>query len=95
MTLQKQLEYIHREFLVDTQWVEDQLNDRKASIAEVDNDLKTNCELSSLRNRESVVLIRSANAGTRLLNSSIKLTTENIILSTTDMRIRKQTLHQL
>jgi len=33
--------------------------------------------------------------GTRLLNSSIKLTTENIILSTTDMRIRKQTLHQL
>jgi hypothetical protein len=95
MTLQKQLEYIHREFLVDTQWVEDQLNDRKASIAEVDNDLKTNCELSSLRNRESVVLIRSANSGTRLLNSSIKLTTENIILSTTDMRIRKQTLHQL
>jgi hypothetical protein len=36
MTLQKQLEYIHQEFLADTQWVEDELNDPKASIAEVD-----------------------------------------------------------
>jgi hypothetical protein len=52
MTLQ--LEYIQWEFLVDTQWVEDQLNDRKDSIAEVDNDPKTNYELSGLKNRESV-----------------------------------------
>jgi hypothetical protein len=38
MTLQKQLEYIHREFLVDTQWVEDELKDPKTSIAEIDYD---------------------------------------------------------
>jgi hypothetical protein len=54
MTLQKQLQYTHREFLVDTQWVEDQPNDRKASTVEVDNDRKTNYELDSLKNRESV-----------------------------------------
>ena len=38
MTLQKQLEYIHREFLVDTQRVEDELKDPKTRIAEVDYD---------------------------------------------------------
>ena len=29
MTLQKQLEYIHPEVLVDTQWAEDHLKDLK------------------------------------------------------------------
>jgi len=48
MTLQKQLEYIHLEFLVDRQWVEDQPNDRKASIAEVHNDRKTDYELDHI-----------------------------------------------
>jgi len=38
MTLQKQLEYIHREFLVDTQWVEAELDDPRANTAEVDYD---------------------------------------------------------
>ncbi len=38
MTLQKQLEYIYREFLADKQWVEEQLNDPKASNMEVDYD---------------------------------------------------------
>lgn len=38
MTLQKQLEYVHPEVLVDTQWVEDHLNDPKVRIAEVDYD---------------------------------------------------------
>ena len=45
MTLQKQLEYVHPEVLVDTQWVEDHLNDPKVRIAEVDYDRKTNYEL--------------------------------------------------
>jgi thiosulfate/3-mercaptopyruvate sulfurtransferase len=42
MTLQKQLEYVHPEVLVDTRWVEDHLNDPKVRIAEVDYDRKTN-----------------------------------------------------
>ena len=45
MTLQKQLEYIHREFLVDTQWVEDP----KASIAEVDYDSDSRKEMKRER----------------------------------------------
>jgi hypothetical protein len=49
MTLQKQLEYIHREFLVDTQWVEDQLNDPKASIVEVDYDSGSRIEMEKER----------------------------------------------
>jgi 3-mercaptopyruvate sulfurtransferase SseA len=48
MTLQKQLEYTHREFLVDMQWVEDQPNDPKASIAEVHNDRMTNYEFGHI-----------------------------------------------
>ena len=45
LALQKQLEYVHPEVLVDTQWVEDHLNDPKVRIAEVDYDRKTNYEL--------------------------------------------------
>jgi thiosulfate/3-mercaptopyruvate sulfurtransferase len=48
MTLQKQLEYVHPEVLVDTQWVEDHLNDPKVRIAEVDYDRKTNYELAHI-----------------------------------------------
>jgi thiosulfate/3-mercaptopyruvate sulfurtransferase len=48
MTLQKQLEYVHPEVLVDTQWVEDHLNDPKVRIAEVDYDRKTNYELGHI-----------------------------------------------
>jgi hypothetical protein len=55
MTLQKQLEYIHREFLVDTQSVED-LNDPKASIAEVDYDSGPRKEIKKERtNRTSTI----------------------------------------
>ncbi len=49
MTLQKQLEYVHREFLVDTQWVEDHLRDPKASIAEVDYDSGSRIEMKKER----------------------------------------------
>jgi len=42
MTLQKQLEYVHPEVLVDTQWVEDHLTDRNVRIAEVDYDSSAN-----------------------------------------------------
>ena len=48
MTLQKQLEYVHPEVLVDTQWVEDHLNDPKVRIAEVDYDRKANYELGHI-----------------------------------------------
>jgi thiosulfate/3-mercaptopyruvate sulfurtransferase len=48
MTLQKQLEYVHPEVLVDTQWAEDHLKDPKVRIAEVDYDRKTNYELGHI-----------------------------------------------
>jgi thiosulfate/3-mercaptopyruvate sulfurtransferase len=48
MTLQKQLEYVHPEVLVDTQWVEGHLKDPKVRIAEVDYDRKTNYELGHI-----------------------------------------------
>ncbi len=38
MTLQRQLEYVYREVLLDTQWVEAELNDLRDSIAKVDYD---------------------------------------------------------
>ena len=44
----RQLEYVHPEVLVDTQWVEDHLNDPKIRIAEVDYDRKTNYELGHI-----------------------------------------------
>jgi hypothetical protein len=38
MTLQRQLEYVYREVLLDTQWVEAELNDPRANIAKDDYD---------------------------------------------------------
>ena len=48
MTLQKQLEYVHPEVL-DTQWTEDHLNDRKVRIAEVDYDSSSRIEMKKER----------------------------------------------
>ncbi len=45
MMLEKQLEYVYPELLVDTRWVEAELNDPKIRISEVDYDRKTNYEL--------------------------------------------------
>jgi hypothetical protein len=53
MTLQKQLQYIYREFLVDTQWVEDQLNDPKAKTAEVDYDSGPRKEIKKERTNKT------------------------------------------
>jgi hypothetical protein len=49
MTLQKQLEYVHPEVLVDTQWVEGHLNDPKVRIAEVDYDSSSRIEIKKER----------------------------------------------
>jgi hypothetical protein len=49
MTLQKQLEYVHPEVLVDTRWVEDHLNDPKVRIAEVDYDSGSRIEMKRER----------------------------------------------
>jgi hypothetical protein len=49
ITLQKQLEYVHPEVLVDTQWVEDHLNDPKVRIAEVDYDSISRIEIKKER----------------------------------------------
>ena len=47
--LQKQLEYVYREILLDTQWVEGELNDPRASIAEVDYDSSSRKEMKRER----------------------------------------------
>jgi hypothetical protein len=39
MSLQKQLEYVHPEVLVDTQWAEDHLEDRKVRIIRIQTSL--------------------------------------------------------
>src|ERR1044072_8550593 len=43
-------EYAHPEVLVDTQWVEDHLNDPHVRIAEVDYDSQTNYEIGHIPN---------------------------------------------
>ena len=48
MTLQKQLEYVHPEVLVDTQWAEDHLKDPKVRIVEVDYDSSSNYKLGHI-----------------------------------------------
>ena len=48
MTLQKQLEYVHPEALVDTQWAEDHLKDPKVRIAEVDYDSSSNYNIGHI-----------------------------------------------
>ena len=52
MTLQEQeqnqLEYVHPEVLVDTQWTEDHLTDPKVRIAEVDYDSSSNYKLGHI-----------------------------------------------
>lgn len=48
MTLQKQLEYVHPEVLVGTQWAEDHLKDPKVRIVEVDYDSSSNYKLGHI-----------------------------------------------
>lgn len=45
---QNQLEYVHPEVLVDTQWTEDHLTDPKVRIAEVDYDSSSNYKLGHI-----------------------------------------------
>ena len=42
--------YVHPEVLVDTQWVENHLEDKKVRIVEVDYDSKSNYELGHIPN---------------------------------------------
>jgi hypothetical protein len=49
MTLQKQLEYVYREVLLDTQWVEAELNDPRNSLVEVDYDSGSRKEMKRER----------------------------------------------
>ena len=53
MTLQKQLEYVHPEVLVDTQWAEDHLNDPKVRVAEVDYDSSSRIEMKKERMKKT------------------------------------------
>src|SRR5215469_1002739 len=56
MTLQKQLEYVHPVVLVDTQWVEDQLNDPKVRIAEIDYDSSSRKEMKKERVKKTFTI---------------------------------------
>ncbi len=71
MTLQKQLEYVHREFLVDTQWVEDHLRDPKASIAEVDYDSGSRIEMKKERIKKTSTVFFAIVTVTALITVSL------------------------
>ena len=71
MTLQKQLEYVHREFLVDTQSVEDHLRDPKASIAEVDYDSGSRIEMKKERLKKTSTVLFAIVTVTALITVSL------------------------
>ncbi|HET7390523.1 MAG TPA: hypothetical protein VFJ51_06845 [Nitrososphaeraceae archaeon] len=71
MTLQKKLEYVHREFLVDTQWVEDHLRDPKASIAEVDYDSGSRIEMKKERIKKTSAVLFAVVTVTALITVSL------------------------
>jgi hypothetical protein len=70
-TLQKQLEYVHRAFLVDTQWVEDHLRDPKASIAEVDYDSGSRIEMKKERIKKTSTVLFAIVTVTALITVSL------------------------
>ena len=71
MTLQKHLEYVHTEVLVDTQWVEHHLRDPKASIAEVDYDSGSRIEMKKERIKKTSTVLFAIVTVTALITVSL------------------------
>ena len=55
MTQITNTQYVHPEVLVDTQWLEEHLNDHSIKIAEVDYDSQSNYDIGHIPN--SILLI--------------------------------------
>jgi len=99
MTLQKQLEYIHREFLVDTQCVEDQLNDLKARTAEVDYDSGPRKEIKKERKNKTSTIFFAIVTVTALFAVSFILASEHasaaIVHNKVGVHHKAHTVHQV
>jgi thiosulfate/3-mercaptopyruvate sulfurtransferase len=54
---QNQLEYVHPEDLVDTQWTQDHLNDPKVRIAEVDYDSSATYKIGHIPRSVLIILL--------------------------------------
>ena len=77
MTLQRQLEYVYREVLLDTQWVEAELNDPRDSIAEVDYDSDSRKELKRERIKKTSTVFFAILTVTALFAVSFIMTSQN------------------
>jgi hypothetical protein len=99
MTLQKQLQYIYREFLVDTQWVEDQLNDPKARTAEVDYDSGPRKEIKKERTNKTSTIFFAIVTVTALFSVSFILASEHASAAIVHHKVavhhKAHTVHQV
>jgi hypothetical protein len=77
MTLQRQLEYVYREVLPDTQWVEAQLNDPRAGIAEVDYDSGSRKEMKRERIKKTSNVFFAIVTVTALIAVSFIMASQN------------------
>jgi hypothetical protein len=77
MTLQRQLEYVYREVLLDTQWVEAELNDPRDSIAEVDYDSGSRKEMKRERIKKASTVFFAIVTITALFAVSFIMASQN------------------
>jgi hypothetical protein len=77
MTLQRQLEYVHPGVLVDTQWVEDHLNDPRDSTAKVDYDSGTRKEMKRERMKKTSIVFFAIVTVTALFAVSFIMASQN------------------
>jgi hypothetical protein len=77
MTLQRQLEYVYREALLDTQWVEAELNDLRDSIAKVDYDSGSRKEMKRERIKKTSTVFFAIVTVTALFAASFIMTSQN------------------
>ena len=77
MTLQRQLEYVYREVLLDTQWIEAELNDPRASIAKVDYDSGSRNEMKRERIKKTSTVFFAIVTVTALFAVSFIMASQN------------------
>ncbi|MFY9795633.1 MAG: hypothetical protein WAK17_04700 [Candidatus Nitrosopolaris sp.] len=77
MTLQKQFEYVYRKVLLNTQWVEAELNDPRDSIAEVDYDSGSGKEMKRERIKKTSTVFFAIVTVTALFAASFIMASQN------------------
>ena len=82
MTLQKQLQYVYREVLLDTQWVEAELNDPRDSIVEVDYDSGSRKEMKRERIKKTSTVFFAIVTVTALFTLSFIMASQNASAAT-------------